>query len=154
MLAQDLPTPQVWKAIEIFLAQAYGGDRPLPSAVRTRLDALRSLSADDFFASAVFEKDGQSPPNKLSLRLGNRFYPHMKLTIERTPDRQGFLFRADSHDRHCCPPPGSREYGAFCQLMESNQQVAQGIEAEWANQGLPTFKTYLRDDLARRTKGV
>jgi hypothetical protein len=153
MLTQDLPTPQVWKAIDIFLAQAYGGG-PLPSAVRTRLDTLRSLAPDDLFASSVFEKDAQSPPNKLSLRLGNRFYPHMKLTIERTPDRQGFLFRADSHDRHCCPPPGSREYGAFCQLMENNQKVAQTIEAEWANQGLPTFKTYLRDDLARRAKRV
>jgi hypothetical protein len=153
MLAQQLlPTPQVWKAIEVYLEHAYGGGAP-PTAVRTRLETLRSLaSPEEFFASAVFERDGQTPPSKLSLRLGNQFYPHMKLTIERTPDRQGFLFRADSHDRHCCPPPGSREHGAFCQLMESNQKVSQAIEAQWAKEGLPTFKTFLRDDLARRAK--
>src|SRR5262249_37981872 len=142
MLAQQLmPTPQVWKAIEVYLAQAYGGKAP-PSTVRTRLETLRSLaSPEDLFTCAAFEHDVQPPPNKLSLRLGNQFYPHMKLTIERAPNGQGFLFRADSHDRHCCPPPGSREYGAFCQLMENNQKVSQAIEAQWAKEGLPTFKT-------------
>src|SRR5437762_2097667 len=112
MLAEKLPTQQVWKAIEVYLAQAYGG--ALPSSVRGRLDTLRSLSAEDFYASPIFERDAQPVPNKLSLRLGNKFYPHMKLTIERTPDKQSFLFRADSHDRHCCPVAGTRDYDAFC----------------------------------------
>jgi len=33
--------------------------------------------------------------------------------------------------------------------MEHNEKLAQTIEAKWAEEG-PTFKTYLRDDLARR----
>ena len=41
---------------------------------------------------------------------------------------------------------------AFTQLMENNQKVAQAIEQGWADQHLPTFKTYLREDLARRAK--
>ena len=32
--------------------------------------------------------------------------------------------------------------------MEKNQQIAQGVESAWAEQGLPTFKSWLRDDLA------
>jgi hypothetical protein len=153
MLAQKLPTQEVWRAIEVYLAHAYSSG-PLPSPVRGKLDTLRSLSAEDFYASPILERDAPANPSKLSLRLGNRFYPHMKLTIERSPDKQRFLFRADTHDRHCCPAPGSREYGAFCQLMEGNQKIAQAIEAEWAKEGLPTFKTYLRDDLARRAKAA
>jgi hypothetical protein len=154
MLAQKLPTEQIWKAIDVYLAHAYSG--PLPSPVRAKLDTLRSLPPEEFYSSPILERDAPAAasPGKLSLRLGNKFYPHMKLTIEQSPDQQRFLFRADTHDRHCCPAPESREYGPFCQLMEGNQQIAQAIEAEWAKEGLPTFKTYLRDDLARRAKAA
>ena len=39
---------------------------------------------------------------------------------------------------------------AFRQLMEMNQTVAQAIEATWEQEGVPTFKSYLKEDLARR----
>ena len=149
MLAEKLASAEAWKAIETYLAFAYTG--PPPSPVRAKLDALRSLTDEHFHASPAFERDQPIAPNRLSLRLGNWFYPHMKLTIERAPDQHGHLFRADTHDRHCCPAVGSREYDAFCELMEKNQKMAQAIEAAWAERGLPTFKTFLRDDLARRT---
>jgi hypothetical protein len=74
----------------------------------------------------------------------------MKLAIERRPDRHGYLFRADTHDSHCCPATTSREYGAFRELMELNQSVAQAIETAWERDDLPTFKTFLKEDLARR----
>src|SRR5258708_25296109 len=148
MVAGNLATADVWKAIDLYLGLAYGG--PVPSPVRSKLEMLRSMSAEDFYASPIFERDSKTAPSKLSLRLGNKMYPHMKLTIERSPDKNGFLFRADTHDQHVCPAVGSREYQAFCQLMESNQKLAQAIETGWAEMGLPTFKTYLREDLARR----
>ena len=159
MLAEQLRIAEVWKAIDIYLAHAYPG--PAPAAVRSRLDALRDLPAAEFFSHVHFERDSTDlstnlstdMPSKLSLRLGNKLYPHMKLTIERSPDRQSFLFRADTHDRHCCPAPGSRDHAAFMQLMTANQQIAQTIETAWAEQQVATFKTFLRDDLARRAKG-
>ncbi|MDB5319439.1 MAG: hypothetical protein JWN40_1070 [Phycisphaerales bacterium] len=144
------PDPQVvWKAIEVYVEVAYGGPPP-PSAVRSRLETLRALSDESFYDSAVFEHRGEGMTARVLLRLGNRFYPHMKLAIERRPDRQGCLFRADTHDAHCCPSSESREYEAFRQLMEMNQTVAQSIDAAWERAKLPTFKTYLREDLARR----
>jgi hypothetical protein len=34
--------------------------------------------------------------------------------------------------------------------MEKNQKVVESVERAWAEGGVPTFKTYLREDLARR----
>ena len=150
-MAVDLPHPKhVWQAIEAYLRCAYEGSGP-PKNVQNRLEVLRAAGENgDFYGSNVFERDSNSAPKKYSLRLGNRFYPHMKLSIDRRPDQGGFLFRADTHDRHICPSPTSKDHGAFRDLMEKNQEVAQSIEAAWQDGGLPTFKTYLKQDLARR----
>jgi hypothetical protein len=78
----------------------------------------------------------------------------MKLSIDRRPDQIGFLFRADTHDRHICPSPASKEHGKFRQLMEKNQKLAQTIEAAWEEGGLPTFKSYLKQDLQRRQQSA
>jgi hypothetical protein len=147
-----LSSSQVRQAIEIYLAHAYSG--PLPSAVRGKLETLHSLPEEELYDSPLFERDVAVHPSKLSLRLGNKLYPHMKLTIERTPDGQSHLFRADTHDRHIAPQPGSRDYAPFMQLMDQNHRMAQAIETAWAEANLPTFKTYLRDDLARRRQGM
>jgi hypothetical protein len=143
------PEPEVvWRAIDAFIKVAYDG--PPPSAVRSRLETLRALQADSFYDSAVFENKGEGATARVLLRLGNQFYPHMKLAIEKRPDRQGFLFRADTHDAHCCPAQNSHEYHVFRQLMEMNQTVALAIESAWEREGLPIFKTFLKEDLARR----
>jgi len=150
-MAAVLPNPQqVWEAIDVYLRCAYEGAEP-PKAVQGRLETLRKAGENgDFYRSSVFERDPSPAPKKYSLRLGNRFYPHMKLSIDQRPDQGGFLFRADSHDRHICPAAASKEYAAFSELMEKNQKLAQSIEAAWGEGGLPTFKTYLKQDLQRR----
>jgi len=150
-MAADLPHPQqVWKAIEAYLRCAYEELAP-PAAVQNRLVTLRAAGENgDFYSSSVFERDSGTAPKKYSLRLGNRFFPHMKLSIDQRPDQGGFLFRADTHDRHICPSPGSKDYAMFRELVEKNQKLAQSIEAAWEEGGLPTFKTYLKQDLERR----
>lgn len=162
------PAPaQVWRAIDLYLRVAYrpsGGATPdesaaagelpkaVPSAVRNRLQALRELPDAEFFQSPHFERDMPEAqgPSRYALRLGNRAYPHMKLVVHRAPTGGGFLFRTDTHDAHCRPDPSSREYGVFCALMDQNRVTAEAIEAAWEEAGLPTFKKFLRDDLARR----
>ena len=138
-----------WQAIDIYLKHAYA-DHP-PAAVRERVEKLKQAPPDAFFDSDVLERDTETPPSRYNLRLGNKLYPHMKLAIERSPDGKTHLFRADTHDRHIRPAPGSRDAAAFEQLMQLNQKLAEQIESAWAAAGLPTFKQYLRDDLARRT---
>ena len=150
-MAWETPNPAlVWKPIEIYLSNAY--ERPPSLAVRQRLDQLRGSTEDAFFACNAFEATPREAPNRLDLRLGNRCYPHMKMVIERAPDGRRCLFRADTHDRHIQPAPGSREYDAFRQLREQNQSIAWKIESAWERQGVPTFKSYLREDLERRRR--
>ena len=150
MTTWPMPAPSdLWRAVELYLKHAYPGSAP-PAAVRARLDKLRAGGDDELFESELFERDVKDEPTKLSLRLGNKTYPHMKLVIERSPDGAGHLLRADTHDRHCCPAPESKEYAMFCQLMEANRKSADAVEHAWTGAGLPTFKEYLRQDLARR----
>jgi len=144
------PAPSdVWRAVDVYLQHAYAGAQP-PAAVRARLDKLRAAGDEHFFDSDLLERDVKESPTKLSLRLGNRAYPHMKLVIESSPDGAAHFFRADTHDRHCCPAPDSKEYAMFCELMEANRKAADEIEHAWADAGLPTFKEFLRQDLERR----
>jgi hypothetical protein len=164
----------LWRAIHIYLRVAYEGEiggadgipSGTPSPVKTKLQVLRSTDERELFDSNVFERDatpvpsssnasGQgllhSPrPRRYLLRLGNRNYPHMKMVIDRAPDGRGYLFRADTHDNHVRPKPGSRDEKPFLELMEKNRQVADAIETAWEQEGLLTFKKFLRDDLERR----
>ena len=144
-----LPDPsQTLKAIDFYLQLAYPAE---PSVtVRKLLDGLRMWSGGFYDAPAFARDDKSGGPTRYSLRLGNQHYPHMKLVLEPAPDGAQYLFKADTHDRHVCPPPGSREHEAFAALMRRNQSIAEQVEAAWAADGLPTFKTYLQQDLARR----
>ncbi len=148
MSAQPPDRDQVQRAIDIYISLAYENDPP--HLVRAQLESLRALPAGQFLQSPLFTRDFHNPPTRYSLRLGNRAYPHMKLTIEAAPDDSGFLFRPDTHDSHVCPPPRSAEYARFRSMMEHNQKLAERIDAAWNAAGIRTFKSYLRDDLARR----
>jgi hypothetical protein len=142
------PLPQadlIRRAIDVYLATAFAGK--LPARLGATLQTIATCDSD-LLSCQSFAKT--EPPLKYSLRLGNSFYPHMKLVVEQAPDASRWLFRVDSHDRHACPQESSREYGAFCQLMAENQKVAEKIEAAWEQQGVPTFKSFLREDLQRR----
>lgn len=148
------PDPAVvWRAIEIYLAVAYGG-APIPATVRQRLEKLpRERHAGTFFACPPFEMIGSPGVDRYALRLGNTLYPHMKMLIGPTPRGDEFLFRADTHDRHVQVSADSPEYQAMCELLAQNHDVGTKIEAAWEAAGLPTFKEYLRRDLARRRGG-
>ena len=151
-MAAPKPEPQrVKQAIDIYLSKAYDG--PPPVNVRSLLRVMESWGGE-FYECPIFAPDQARPPTKYTARLGNRQYPHMKLVLQLAPDEGTWLFRADSHDRHCCPPATSPEYNDFCGLIEQNQRTAERIEAAWSAAGIPTFKAYLKEDLARRAAGA
>jgi hypothetical protein len=136
-----------WKAINIYLRHAYPAGSPPPS-VKSQIESAHNW-AGFFYDAPLFA----TTDNRVLARLGNKFYPHMKLAIEMRPDGKGCMFKADTHDRHVRVPPESKEYNAFRQLMETNQKIAEQIEQAWAAEGIPTFKTFLREDLERRRTG-
>src|SRR4051812_9270420 len=102
---QKPTSAQLFQAIEIYLRAAYGATAP-PAAVKSRIETLRATPELQMYDSPTFERDAPNPPTRFAVRLGNPFYPHMKLVIERSPDGHGHLFRADTHDRHVRPAPG------------------------------------------------
>jgi hypothetical protein len=129
----------------------YDGEPPPNSAAR--VERLRALPENGFYDSKLFERGGSEGavnPPFMRLRLGNTHYPHMKLSLDLRPDGIGYIFRADAHDAHCCPGADSPEYGSFRDLMEKNQAIVQAIEADWTAAGVPTFKSYLQEDLDKR----
>ncbi len=136
------------QALKLYIEHAYAGAAP-PAAVRLRMEAVRAAGDAPFDCPAI-EREAGDNPARFNLRLGNRVYPHMKLVVERSPEGSSHLFRADTHDRHIQPAPGSKEADAFRDLMAKNLLVATAIESAWESAGLQTFKQYLREDLARR----
>lgn len=147
-----LPPPDVMRAVETYLKLAYES-KPIPVTVRSQLAVLRTWKGE-FYRSPAIAADKEEPVRRYSIRLGNRQYPHMKLAMELAPDGVRYLLRADTHDGHCLPPADDPEHGAFLEVMEENGRIGQAIEAAWAAEGLPTFKTYLREDLARRAQAA
>ncbi len=144
-------TAQIRQAIDVYLRTAYPGG--FSERVKAQLATLDACSGN-LVEQAPFVHDPQPSPTRYFLRLGNPSYPHMKLAVELPPNGNHFLYRVDTHDRHCCPKPSSSEYGQFCELMESNRKIAERIEAAWEGKGLPTFKAFLREDLKRRKAAI
>lgn len=123
------------RAVDLYLQKAYQG--PPPSAVRLRVETLRAMPADEFYESAVLEKDNVRQPTKYFLRLGNQSYPHMKLMLMRQPGGN-WAFAVEEHDQlGTTPTPGSREYRFFAQMISHNRELAIIIEGNWTQIGLP-----------------
>src|SRR5262245_17582279 len=137
---------QLFSAIDMYLRCAYD---KTPAAVTTLIESLK-VSDTDLYQNKAFARTGEGEAPRLLLRLGNRHYPHMKLALEPAPDDATYLYRADTHDKHICPPANHPEYAAFMELRAKNKSIGDCIEQAWEQAGIPTFRTYLQQDLARR----
>jgi hypothetical protein len=136
------PPADVWRSIEAYLALAYD-DGPPPGPVLERLSRLRATPGTMFYACEAFERldDG------FALRLGNRFYAHMKLVVE--PSSAGVAhFRVDTHDRHFLDLVGAPGPG-LVELMDRNLAIARSIDEAWSALGLRVSGAQWRDALAR-----
>ena len=134
-MAHTLPCSKDFlKAVDIYLKHAYHGAPP--SAVRLRVDTLRAMPSDEFYQSAVLEKDSARHPAKFFLRLGNQTYPHMKLALFRQPGA-AWAFAVEEHDQVGTPTPGSREFRFFSQMIAHNRELAMEIEQALHSTGLP-----------------
>ncbi len=133
--------PDVWRAIEAYLAVAYDG--PPPPAVAARLERLRAAPEGEFYECEAFERS----EDRFALRLGNRFYPHMKVVVEAAPDGMAH-FHVDTHDRHVVEMLGSRD-PRLGELVARNQAIARAVEQAWTDRGLPTPLEHWREKLAR-----
>jgi hypothetical protein len=138
----SLPSSESFlRAVDIYLMHAYQNEPP--SAVRFRVETLRAMPAEEFYQSAVLERNATQKPTKFFLRLGNQTYPHMKMALYRLED-SGWAFAVEEHDQVGFPRPGSREYRFFAQMVAHNHELALEIEAAWQASGL-TIQPRLND---------
>jgi len=129
-------------AIDLYLEQAYG-PAPQPRAVADAVGRLRAVDETEVLRQPCWERDRAEPCWRYSLRLGNRFYPHMKMLLERRPDGLGYVFRVDTHDHHVARPLDGIEAHAFDDVLRADAEIADAIQAAWEQRGLPTVKTFL-----------
>jgi hypothetical protein len=142
----ERPAPfDVWRAVEAYLAVAY--EAAPPTAVVERLSRLRSVPEATFYECDAFE----CAEERYALRLGNRFFPHMKLVVEAGPGGRA-LFRADTHDRHFLDLVDPAD-AKLVELMARNAAIAKAIDDALSECGLYTPRQHLRVEAARWRAG-
>jgi hypothetical protein len=137
---------ELWLAVEAYLAVAYDGLPP--KAVEERLSKLRGAQGAGLYECGAFEC---LDDRRYALRLGNRFYPHMKIVVEASPSGSP-LFRTDTHDRHFLDLVGPAQ-AELQALMAKNQEIAEAVEERWAACEVPTTRAFWRGQMARRRVG-
>ena len=149
-----VPARILYQAMELYLGVVYPGG--VPVAVRERVSGVGRIPEGSMVPGEMLEPNTGQVAGGLAVRLGQPLYPHMKLAIDPVPGEgagckgQDFLLRVDAHDRHLHAPAGSPDEVWLKQVRESNRVIGEKVEAAWAAAGLPTFKEYLRGQLAKR----
>ena len=141
-------TDQLRKAMEIYLSYAYEGPPPEPAI---NLIPPEDCDAAEWLMSDVSQRDPADAPlanvRSFALRLGNRYYPHMKLRLSCPAGGGKYLLSVDCHDAFLRCPPGSGEAPAIEDLKRKNAAIASAIHAAWDEAGLPTERNYLREKI-------
>jgi hypothetical protein len=147
---EGLTAAHVVQAMQIYLSIAYSsGNVPENRRHFSQIGASHTL--EECLALKGVEQLPSNPgvPPGYSLRMGNAFYPHMKLTIQPYDSAPGFVFGIDTHDQFKLAET-SPEKDAVRALQTKNQQIARSIEMAWEEVGLPTQSGLLRKYLAAR----
>ncbi|HMD53241.1 MAG TPA: hypothetical protein VKJ65_01665 [Phycisphaerae bacterium] len=146
-----LPTAgELKRAIDIYIRLAYSGVA-VPDFVTARMKPILAAPAEAPANPSWFEVAQKEDRSVYRLRLGQKAYPHMKLTLEETPDAGSFLFSADAHDSHLYAPTGSPDEQGLMELRKNNAQLVTQIESAWTQENIPTFRGYLRRSLAKKS---
>lgn len=138
-------------AVAIYLRSAYAESK-LPEAIQRRLDWFDSPRLDEILARPPFERTPRRDdrPESCALRLGNSYYPHMKLVVTPWEWRRGKLLSVDSHDQLQISADKSEEKKALELLQAHNARIKDEIESAWDDAGLPTHANFLLEFLAQR----
>ena len=143
---------QIRRAVRLYLEIAYPSADP-PESVRKAIPPEEPFEPLDWLSSGAAEYDGQIQGGEVkafALRLGNRFYPHMKLRLARPPNDDQFLFMVDAHDAMLQCHARASDLPAIEELKRRNAEIGQAIVSAWMAAGLPTEQTYLRKKIARK----
>ncbi|HDY65045.1 MAG TPA: hypothetical protein ENH84_02275 [Phycisphaerae bacterium] len=142
-----LPSPEeIHLAIRTYLRYAYDG--PPPESTISLLPDEGNFDPSEWLMGEKIERKPPDAPlsgvRSAACRLGNSFYPNMKLRLSRPPHHRSFLFSVDCHDAFLSAPSGSPDHSALEELKARNASLANTIHSEWDRLSLPTERNYLR----------
>ena len=145
-----LPRAEILQdAIDIYFARAY------PDGPGEQVSQKFTVPDDGDLARWLIDDAGEPEPpaadicgvRSIALRLGNAFYPNMKLRLIRPPGNNVFLLMVDSHDVMLVAPKGSPDYQALEELKNANAALVAEVTTAWDRGALPTERNYLRDKI-------
>ncbi|BBB32413.1 two-component system response regulator [Thermotomaculum hydrothermale] len=113
-------------AIKIYIKYAYP-EGNIPERIKKIVEEIER-SENNLFTLPFFEK---VDANVFALRLGNIFYPHMKLVVKNEDGE--LLFNVDTHDSPERIPPTLPGYEKFKKVIEFNKNVKKRIMNELYN---------------------
>lgn len=142
MRLETLTPEAVRQAIAIYQELAYGtGGRARRTGEVPETGTVEALLA--MFQKEVVETVPGYPCHRYSLRLGNRNYPFMKLTLQEHLVHGEFYFGVDSHDQMDIPA-SYPDHEAWMALRRFNRELKGKIEAGFAAVGLDTCASVRR----------
>lgn len=154
----QLPPPEELRcAVRLYLDIAF--DAPPPPATARFCMSQADGDVAAFLMGEHVERDPADAPienvRSFAMRIGNTFYPHMKLRIAKPPNDLCFIYSVDSHDAFLRANPGTPDYSMLEELKKHNAAVTAKVLAAWDAAGLTTERNYLRKkiDQARDSQG-
>ncbi len=130
------------RTIKSYLSLAYPHGT-VPERIQPLLTWEAGLRCNQWCTDDRFEVCKGAQGTQYFLRLGNHFYPNMKLGIVACAgDEEEFVFVADTHDRHFeidDDQPGALR---FREVQRKNEDLKEEIEAQWQMEGIPTFGSF------------
>jgi len=152
MLLREFTLDMLDAAMRLYLSRAYPNGN-VPEKVRERADLSAARTLRDALASPAaetFELRGRPGfIEKYRWRLGNTFYPHMKLGLECCSETDDFIFNVDTHDRELEPGSPLARQAGYRELVLRNGALKCDIEAAWDAAGLPTFRGQIARHIRR-----
>ncbi|HPS52901.1 MAG TPA: hypothetical protein PLK08_05045 [Phycisphaerae bacterium] len=146
ILLPDIAT--IRKAVDIYMKHAW--ITPPGEQFTSQLPPAGDFDPITWIMGEMVERDymgDEKLPDNLksaAFRLGNTFYPNMKLRLTRMPNSNEFLFSVDSHDAILQAPEGTPDHAMLEELKAANAQITEAVLAEWDTAGIMTERNYLR----------
>ena len=137
--------------MEIYLPLAYPSG-VIPEVVKARMAPVVAEPDENPIRPEWFEPADKEGRVVYRLRLGQIAYPHMKMSVEESPDATCYLLLADAHDNHLLVPETSPDAKFLSELRKNNAALVERIQAAWTDAGLPTFRNYFRAAMERRSQ--
>jgi len=143
MRLENISCRGVSRAVAIYIEHAWG---VMPAGpVADLVEGLRSCHELDVMlelfeaeASATHKDgSGQGGFRRYAIRLGNTYYPFMKLVVQEYLVSGEFFFSVDTHD-NLGVGEENPDYKEWRQLKRRNRELKIAIEAAWELSGIPT----------------